>query len=228
MKVLLISPHFVATDRYGKKLGRVGTSSEPLSLAYLAAAIREKRKNDDVTILDACALNYTPEDLKDYLKKQKWDVIGITMLTPMYGKTVETIDIIREIDKEVKILVGGPQPTIFPEETLKHNQEIDFTIIGEGETTIVELLNELESDKNFSKIKGIAFRKDNELIRTEPRPFTENIDEVPIPARDLLDMSLYRPAPTYYQKLPSFIMLTSRGCPYRCVYCSKIAGRIYR
>lgn len=227
MKILLISPHLTTTDRYGKALGKVGTVSEPLGLAYLAAAIREKR-DDEVTILDACALNYTSGDLEDYLRKDKWDVVGVMMLTPMYGKTIEVVDIVKKIDKNIKVLVGGPHPTIFPEETLKYNPNIDLAVVGEGEITIVELLDALENNKDLSEVKGISYRNEGKVIVNPPRPFIQNIDEIPISARDLLDMNLYRPAPTYYKKLPSFIMLTSRGCPYRCVYCSKISGKIYR
>jgi len=227
MKILLISPHLVASDRYGKALGKVGTISEPLSLAYLAAAIKEKR-NDNVTILDACALNYTTQNIEEYLKKSKWDIIGLTVLTPMYQKALEIIEIIKGVDKDVKIIVGGPHPTIFPEETLKYNPNIDLAIYGEGEITIIELLGALEKNKSLSKIKGLVYRKGKKIIKTQPRPFIKNLDEISIPARELLNMSLYKPAPTYYNKLPSFLMLTSRGCPYRCVYCSKVSGNLYR
>lgn len=227
MKILLISPHLVASDRYGKALGKVGTISEPLSLAYLAAAIKEKR-NDEVTILDACALNYNSQDLEEYLKKDKWDIIGLTILTPMYQKALEAIEIIKKIDQKVKIIVGGPHPTIFPEETLKHNPNIDFAIYGEGEITIVELLDALEKNTPFNEIKGLVYRKGKEIIKNSQRPFIKDLDEVPLPARELLNMNLYKPAPTYYNKLPSFLILTSRGCPYRCVYCSKVSGNLYR
>lgn len=227
MNILFISPGLTTEDRYGKALGKVGPRTEPLGLAYLAAAIREKR-SDYIEILDAVALNYTSLDLENHLKKKEWDVVGVMMLTPMYPRTIETVKIIKKICPKTKILVGGPHPTIFPKETLENNKEIDIAVVGEGERTIVELLDSIEKKKSLEKIKGICYREKNKVKVNTPRDFVMNIDELPIPARDLLNLKLYRPAPTYYRRLPSYVMLTSRGCPFRCVYCSKISGRIYR
>ena len=135
---------------------------------------------------------------------------------------------IRETIPNTKIVVGGPHPTIFPKQTMEEVPEIDFVGIGEGERIIVELLDAIENKRPISGVKGILYRKNNNIIMNEFREPIKDIDALPLPDRNLLNMKKYKPAPTYYKKLPSYIMLTSRGCPFNCTYCSKIFGRLYR
>ena len=228
MNILLINPNLSLSERYGM-LARVGPTTEPLGLAYLAAAIH--KAGHKVKIIDAAPLHYKPSDLVRELETENHDIIGITLMTPMYLCAMEVVRSIRKVDKKVKIIVGGPHVTIMPEETLKNNKDIDYAVLGEGEHTIVELIDAIKNKrKNFSKIKGIAFfdKRENKVVVTAPRPLEYNIDKFPLPARALLPMKLYTPTPTYYQKLPSYIVLTTRGCPFRCVYCSKIFGNTVR
>ena len=228
MKILLISPDLSTEDRYGKALGKVGPMTEPLGLAYLATAIREKRKQDVIEIIDMAALNYDQKDIANHMYRFKPDVVGITILTPAYIRAIEIIRIIKFIVSNAKIIVGGAHPTIFPMQILKDNPEIDIAVIGEGEITTVQLLDALENNKSFSKIKGIAYRQDDKIIINSCRGIIRDLNTIPRPARNLLNMKLYKPAPTYYRKLPSYVMMISRGCPYKCVFCSRIAGKLYR
>jgi len=149
MKISLIQPYLSTSERYGELLGKVGPSCEPLGLAYLAAAIREKCKEDSLEIIDALALGYTDEDLREHLLRTKPDVVGVSMLTPMYLRARETISLIKKTLPETIIVVGGPHPTIFPKKTLEENPDIDFIIIGEGEHTIVELLDTMGKKEEF-------------------------------------------------------------------------------
>ena len=210
-------------------LARVGPTTEPLGLAYLAAAILEA--GHKVKIIDAAALHCKPSDLVRELEKGRYDIVGITFMTPMYLRAMEVVRSIRKADEKAKIVVGGAHVTIMPEETLKNNREIDYAVLGEGEYTIVALIDAIQRRKeDLSKIRGIAFfdERENKVVITAPRPLESNIDRLPLPARALLPMELYTPTPTYYQKLPSYIVLTTRGCPFRCVYCSKIFGNTLR
>jgi len=225
MKILLLTPSLSVEDRYGKKLGKVGSVTEPLGLAYLASCLK---KDHEVKIIDGAAINLTEEELIHEIKQNNYDIIGTTILTPMYLKAQEIIQLIKSNFPEIKIIVGGPHITIFPEQTMKENPEIDFSIIGEGEITMPELMEAIEGKRKIETVKGISYRKNNKIITTPPRLFIKDIDEIPLPARDLLDLKRYKPAPTYYKKLPSHIILTSRGCPYRCTYCSKVFGNTYR
>jgi anaerobic magnesium-protoporphyrin IX monomethyl ester cyclase len=228
MKILLLNPDLSLSERYGL-LAKLGPTTEPLGLAYLAAAIRNA--NYYVKIIDAAALHYRPSDLIKEIEQNDYDVVGITFMTPMYSCAMDIIRMIREANKNIKIIVGGPHVTILPEETLRENGAIDIAVLGEGEHTIVELLNALEKGKlDLSKISGLAwFDKETEqFVITSQREPEENIDNILMPARDLLPMALYRPTPTYYQKLPAYILLTTRGCPFSCCYCSKLFGNKIR
>ena len=227
MNIVFIDPNLSTSERYGKALGKVGPTCEPLGLAYLAAALKEKR-NDKIKIIDAAASSYGLNELKNILIKLKPDVIGIRIITPMYLVAKDTIKMIRETIPNTKIVVGGPHPTIFPKQTMEEVPEIDFVGIGEGERIIVELLDAIENKRPISGVKGILYRKNNNIIMNEFREPIKDIDALPLPDRNLLNMKKYKPAPTYYKKLPSYIMLTSRGCPFNCTYCSKIFGRLYR
>ncbi|MFH1593036.1 MAG: radical SAM protein [Candidatus Woesearchaeota archaeon] len=225
MKVLLISPALTVSDRYGKDLGKVGPTTEPLGLAYLAGSL--KQKGHEVKILDAAVLKYSLEDIKKFVSNNKFDLIGIGVLTPMYKIAKDTIKTVKGVT-DTLLVVGGAHITIMPKATLEDIPEIDIGVVGEGEETILELVEYLEGEKKLENIKGIVFRKENEIVENELREFMKNLDDAPLPAREELPMEKYTPAPTYYKKLPSYVMLISRGCPYRCVYCSKIAGRMYR
>jgi len=224
-KILLFSPALFTSERYGE-LAKVGPTCEPLGLAYLASVLREK--NYDVTLIDAEPLRFTSSDLKSHLKHHQYDFIGMGFMTPMYLCAKDVIKIIKKTAPKSKLIVGGPHITQMPALTMKENHSIDFGVIGEGEITLVELLDAIINKKDFGTVQGIIYRKGGDLKMTLPRPFINDLDSIPMPARDMLPMEKYVPTPTYYRKLPSYIMLISRGCPYRCVYCSKIFGSTIR
>ncbi len=227
MKVLLIEPNLSVNDRYGKALGEVGPTCEPLGLAYLAGAIK-RRGLDSVSILDAAALGLSPAQLESHLKDYQPDVIGVRIVTPMYIVAMDTLTMVRKVLPDSRIIIGGPHMSIFPRETISENPVIDAGVIGEGEVTILELLDALREGSPLDKVNGIAYRENGKVMVTPPRPYLKDIDEAPVPARELLPMDKYTPTPTYYRKLPCYILLTSRGCPFSCTYCSKIFGDTFR
>lgn len=225
MNILFINPPLSLEDRYGK-LKAVGPCQEPLGIAYLAASIIKER-GDDVEILDAEALNLSSQEVQKHVSARNYDVIGITMTTPGYFRVIELVKSIHEVS-DASIHVGGPHPTVMPIETLHDNHEIDIAVLGEGEKTIVDVLNTIERDGDLSEVKGIAYREGDKIIVTEKRPFIKELDTIPMPARHLLPMHLYRPAPSYYKKLPSYAVISARGCPFRCTFCCSLFGRKLR
>src|SRR4030042_2911618 len=188
MKVLLTTPPYTLEDRYGKNLKHFGGDAEPLGLAYVAAAVRHDGHH--VEIIDAPVQNFTAEMIAQKAKNDKFDLVGITGLTPAYSRVKATVEAIKIISPNTITVIGGPHGSILPEETIKELNN-DFIVIGEGENTIRELLATIESKGNFHDVKGICFKENGKIIKNPPRPFEKDIDNLLPPARDLLPMEKY-------------------------------------
>ncbi|MFC1685666.1 B12-binding domain-containing radical SAM protein [Nanoarchaeota archaeon] len=214
MKILLISPN--CKRKLGKSF-RVSPVLYPLGLAYLAAVLR--RDKQKVKILDAEALNFKMKQIMDYVESYRPDVVGFSVKTPAVYNVFRMAKKIKEKYPQIKIVVGGPHPSAIPEESAKE-EFIDFVVVGEGELTMLELVNELNGKKNFKKINGLVFRnKKNKVIVNKPREQIHDLDALPYPAFDLLPLEKYV---SINSKDKKFInILTSRGCPGRCIFCNK-------
>ncbi len=216
MKVLLINPPSNAPNPIMS-----------LGLAYLAAAL--EAADIDTDVIDAWAEGYTIDQLGKLIKEKQPDIAGITMMSPMYASAMRTVDSVRQHSNS-KIVVGGPHPSALPEQCLQDNPNIDFAVAGEGEKTLVDLVKALHgNDKIFYSIKGLTYRDDNRLINTGKADQIENLDDLPFPARGLFPITKYKTHPPYGKKNPYMTLITSRGCPYQCTYCSKsVYGSRYR
>lgn len=223
-KVLLVHPPWDIRERYGR-LSEIGPILAPLGLAYIAAVLEE---NDiDVDIIDAPALGMSFKEFKSEIRRRNPDVVGITCLTPSFYRAVSAAEVVKSVNPEIIIVMGGPHPTVMPEYTLRQSKA-DIVVIGEGEYTMLELVRGTRSGE-LKNIRGIAYKNGQEIKSTIPRPYIKDLDELPFPARHLLPMKNYKPAPSYYKRLPVRQMITSRGCPYRCSFCCKpIFGKTYR
>jgi anaerobic magnesium-protoporphyrin IX monomethyl ester cyclase len=227
MKTLLMNPPLTSSNRYGKRLGKLGPSMIPEGLAAIAACALAS--GFVVEMLDAMALNYSVEETLDYVRQGGFDLIGMTMLTPMFAIVAELVGKIRKTSPSTKIVVGGAHPTVLQEQTLAELPEIDFAVVGEGDVTFVELLEALSGKRRLDTIAGLIFRDSGGgVVKNAPRPVIDDLDSLPTPARHLLPMALYKPAGSYYRRLPSYYLMTARGCPYACTYCSQPLGRKYR
>jgi len=223
MKVLLINPPYSAEERYGKDLGKFGPLNEPLGLAYIAATLEEY--GHEASICDAPALGLTVKGICGLIEEGAYDLIGVTMLTPMYARSVDVVRSVRKALPEIMIVVGGPHPTILPRETLTENEEIDFVVIGEGERALLALVNSLEKGEEVERLPGIALRRDGEMIINQPAEMIANLDDLPIPARHLLAMDAYHMTKSRSQSGHAFTVSVARGCPFNCAFCCRIFGR---
>jgi len=166
-KVLLINPPFPMEERYQKSFKKAGTSLPKLGMLYVASAIEEA--GYDVRILDAQLERYNIAETTKAALEFSPDIIGITTETANMNRSRLLAEDIKR--KKIPIVFGGPHPTLLPHEVLS-SDAIDFVVIGEGEVTIVELLNVLNMEnplEEFSNIKGIGFKKDNQIVLTERR-----------------------------------------------------------
>lgn len=196
----------------------------PLGLASIAAVLEQN--GHQVEILDVNALQLSEHEI---VKKVKGaDVIGITAMTPAINSAIKIAREIKEENPDQIIILGGPHATILPEETLNKVPEIDMIVRGEGEKTMVELFDALENNKDIQNINGLTYR--NNGIKSSPaQPPITDLDSLPFLAYHFLPIHKYKLHPPHGRKLPYMAMMTSRGCPYNCIYCSKpIFGQKFR
>lgn len=219
LKVSLIYPGISVKERYGRDIGDIGGRQAPLGLLYLSAYL--KKNEYDTQVIDAEALRLTNDEVIKKLTDFSPDVIAISMTTVAYHSTVALAEQINAKFAKLPIIVGGAHVTANPKQTMKCRC-FSFGILREGEETLVELLTAIFAKKtDFTAIKGIVFRDNKDQIKiTEPRGYIKNIDQLPYPDREALsDIKLYRPPVGCYRENFSVSMITSRGCPYQCVFC---------
>ncbi len=221
--------------------GRLEFLSQNLGLAYLAACLREA--NHEVTIIDSVAeapSRRTRVRLK-YQTVNRWGlsypkiVQRIPAHTEAIGLSVPFTNnqlIARELSVAIKerlpnvpVLLGGVFPSTLPRDALFSS--VDYVVRGEGERPLVEFANKVPAEQ----IKGLVYRRDGEIVETGPPEFERDLDGLPFPARDLLPMETYlNLSPRGLVGRRSGAIITSRGCPFNCKYCSvhPVAGRLWR
>lgn len=218
LKVMFIIPPVTLEERYGK-LKDVGTSYPPLGLAYLAAVA--EKNGCRVKVLDSEASGYSYTDITSLITEFRPDLIGMQTYCTNINQTLKVAGIAKNIDPACLILLGGAQVTIFPREHLRSNV-VDLVIAGEGETVFENLIKRLRSagtPADYSGIKGLLWKKEGQIIENPKQELITDLDSLPIPARHLFPISSYHASAQLRGKRTLNIM-TSRGCPFRCAYCS--------
>jgi radical SAM superfamily enzyme YgiQ (UPF0313 family) len=213
MNVALINPN------YRTKLGSneaISAILPPLGISYIAAVLR--KKDIDVSIIDMNAENWDIPTTINKLSKLSPQIVGITATTPQINKVYALAKEIKKLDENISVVVGGPHPTSLFLEVI-NNKSIDFAVVGEGEMTMLELCNAIAQKKSLKNINGLVFKNKSKVIINKPRELIKNIDDIPFPAIDLLPLDKYHSAFSKYKRFAN--ILTSRGCPGRCVYCNK-------
>ncbi len=211
-KIMLIAPYF-----------REGLNGFPLGLAYIAGALRE---NYDVSVLDLTARTPAGRDhneiLLEELNKFKPDLVGITSTSPTHRNALDVARTVKQFSN-ITVIKGGPHETNCAETTLRNNPEIDYSVVGEGEETIVELVDAIFRWQSIKGIIGVAYRENGEIVNNGGRKLISDLDKLPVPARDLFylneGLDEYYSAKLFGGKKSTSVM-TSRGCPYSCSFCS--------
>jgi anaerobic magnesium-protoporphyrin IX monomethyl ester cyclase len=184
----------------------------PLSLTYLASILIQE--GIEVKILDFLVTPYHPKKLRRELEEYRPQLVGATCVTLNYPIARRMLKVCKTFDPHIFTVIGGPHVTFALEETLLQSPWIDAIVIGEGERTLVELVRAIEEDKDIHHVPGIAFADGGMVVKTPPQARIENLDQLPLPARELLPMARYRALGT------PCTVITSRGCPYSCIFCS--------
>ena len=167
----------------------------------------------DVKILDLVVYPYNRHILKSILKNFRPQMVGITAVTMTFDNAIKVIGDVKRINPQILTVMGGPHVTFCARDTLADFPELDVAVLGEGEKTVVELIQAVRHNGDLNSIDGIAYRKNSEICRTPPRELVQDLDTLPTPARHLLALGRYRAL-----GMP-ISMTTSRGCPFKCIFC---------
>lgn len=219
IKITFVNPPLSTKESAGS-FEKVENVLPPLGLGYLSAVL--ENAGYYVRIIDCKPLRLDAIDLVEKLKKEKPDIIGLTSTVLEIGRSCQISNALKKSLPDSFIIIGGPHLTSLPMETMR-NSAFDVGVIGEGENTMLELAERINRNElDFEKVDGIIYRENEELTITQPRGYIEDLDSLPFPARHLLPpLSEYSPGPASYLKLPQGHMMTSRGCPYQCIFCDK-------
>lgn len=212
IKVIFINPNTMY-------MGTLFTLLPPMGLLYISAELL--RNKHDVSIIDADIDNLSLDSIEQEIKVHEPKLVGITMTTIQCKSAFEIAETVKKINKDINVVVGGAHPSALKEKILTLCSAIDYVVVGEGEITMLELVKAIENNEEIKYVKGICYREcDGSIKKTEIRPFIKNLDSLPYPAIDLVT-PLERYPSTYPRgAVPSMHILASRGCPFKCTFCS--------
>lgn len=240
--ILLLNPYYSQKRKYYTFYRAI----PPLGLMYLSSYLRKHKIETKIyelgifEIKDAINLGesrirfgISDQKIRSFLKTEKPKIVGITSMYSIYYRDVmEIAETVKKFDSKIKVVIGGNHPSDYWHYVLK-DKNIDFVVLGEGEESFKELCQTiLAGKKTFDKINGIAFRKGGKIVKTLHRKLIMNLDEIPFPAIDKIDFPKYLQytKSQYTMRYPQASIITSRGCPQDCVYCTVKAvwGRSWR
>jgi len=199
------------------------SSFPPLGLLYVAAKLEQK--GHTVEILDGCMENISAEKLENTLISS--DAVGICVHTNELNFSITISKMIKDIDNDIPLIIGGPHCAFYKEQTLRIISNADICVVGEGEHVILELTRYLEGRKALSDIHGIYYQDNGSIVSGKPLKVIDNLDDLPFPSRHLVEKYDYGIFPfglKLQKKVTSSI--TSRGCPFHCRFCTRYGNVI--
>ncbi len=224
-RILLIDINRVSLDTSKDML------EYPLGLLYLASSLnKDFGSKVEVKIESYDDRTHNDQTILATLNDFQPDILGLRSLT--MGKSL-LHNIARLAKKEFNIpliIAGGPHATDSPHDVLK-NEAFDIAVIGEGEKTIVDIVKAFMNSTSMENIQGIVLRTDKGITNTPPRPTINNLDLLPIPNHndvDFLKLNKGHVDFSFRYNVPHANLFTSRGCPYKCVYCHNVFGKKFR
>jgi anaerobic magnesium-protoporphyrin IX monomethyl ester cyclase len=218
MKVALPLPPF--TNIYGKfsSVYRRGFLNPPLSFAYLAASL--EKHGHTAIIIDGEAEYLGLNTILKRVAEFAPDAIGLSATSPTFDLTLDFAKEIKAAFPSVPLIIGGIHIAIYQKSVLEENSVFDFGVIGDGEVALPELLDRLKEPSAYKEIKGLVWRSGEAVVQNDFRLPEKNLDVYPFPARHLLRNELYLRNTPYHGYRTTAAFMSSRGCPYNCIYCA--------
>jgi radical SAM superfamily enzyme YgiQ (UPF0313 family) len=204
LRVLLVNPSY-PFEEFPRLL---------VTLPYVASALRAQ--GHEVEILDLLLARTTPAKIERRMERFRPELVGITSVTLNHHLAEGIAGVVRKCDARVPVVMGGPHVSFEIEGSFERLPALDFVVIGEGEHTLVELVRALEGRMDLRDVRGLAGRSRDggPVWRNAPRPLEDDLDTLPEPARDLVPLARYLAFDSHAS------VVTSRGCPYECIFCS--------
>jgi radical SAM superfamily enzyme YgiQ (UPF0313 family) len=214
MKAVLINPDTGHPERIESQ-----AAWPPLGLLYIGTVLQ--REGHEVRVIDNGRIQLPTDKLVDRIKRENPDVVGISALTPTFRQGVNIAKAIKAEMPDIKVVFGNYHATFTYDRVLRKYPFVDYVVLGEGEFSFLELVNTLEKNGEIRKVSGVAYRHNGGVSKVIPRPLIQNLDELPIPDRSLLEQEYHSEIMGMLGSGGKFTtMLTSRGCPYSCRYCA--------
>ena len=229
MKVLLINPPQTFYPGSEQPAGNL-----PIGLMYIAAVL--KKADVTVEILDAfmaatfqkngetITVGMPFEQIKQEIQNRKPNIVGISgPFTCQIENSIKVSHLAKEVNPDILTVMGGPHVTLVPKEFLEEAKDVDIAVVGEGEYAMLEVAQAFEGKKQLSEVQGIAYRQNGQVVVNPSSQLIENLDELPYPAYDLVEMEQYlNPKEIGYRSFQNraISMITSRGCPFNCCFCA--------
>lgn len=226
MKVLLMMPPMTIDENYAN-LKIVAANMPSIGLAYIFSAF--KQAGCEVKFQDYQNKKVTISDIINYVAQERFDMIGMQTYITNINRCFKIADKLKEKFPQIKIILGGPHATIFADNVIAH-QSIDYVALSEAELTVTELVECLMKGLEPINVLGLYYKDKLGKIRKNPRrPFVENLDDIPVPAYEIFETESYFPA-VHIRGKRVHNMISSRGCPYKCKFCSatEVYGNRYR
>lgn len=222
MRCALVIPSWVPEEIFSSKTASSQINYwQPLGTLYVAAVLQ--KAGHDVNFFNGAFM--THEEILRDVKQFNPEFIGIYSTTFGWKKAKKTASDFKQVFNErIFICAGGPYPIAMQEHCLEDAGKcLDAIVTGEGEFTVLEMLERLQTGKSLERVQGVIYREGERIIKNPPRPLISDLDSLPFPSRELLgDTNLYIPPPATYRRKPVAVMLTSRGCNRRCIFCFQI------
>ncbi|MFC1453212.1 B12-binding domain-containing radical SAM protein, partial [Verrucomicrobiota bacterium] len=218
MKILICNPNTdLPVRNQAGTLSNTSAICPPLGIGYLTSVLRAEGL--DTVMYDF--FGSSEEEIERCLRAESPDVVGVSCFTEQRGAALQVARLAKTVRPSVHVVMGGSHASFYPRRMLERYPEIDSIVMYEGETPLLEWMRCLgESPAPESAPAGVAFRRDGKVVVTERAPFTPELDTLPFPARDVANSPPYIAYPHGYARGRQASMMATRGCPYRCQFCS--------